>query len=323
MVDDTQRTRAVWTAAAAAVTVLIAAAVLAACGGGGGASPSETVTVTTTPSGVASPSGSPSVPPSPTPGPTMTVTAYFLRGGTTVYLADHQAQVAALHVAAPKSTMVATASVNAVLAGPDAKARAIGFRTAIPQGTALHGVTISGGVATVDLSGSFAGTSGALATRQSVAQVVYTLTQFSTVSKGVLFKLDGKPLATLNGVDLSQPQTRADYEGVTPAILVETPTAFDTVPVPAAGADALRTLRVKGTANVFEATFWISLVDAQGKTLFKHVEQATSGSGTRGTFSVTLSFATPAAAGTLSVWDVSMKDGSFQNKVSIPLTFAR
>lgn len=305
------RRRAVWIAAAAGVTVLIAAAALAACGGGGGVSPSETVTVTTTPSGVASPSGSPSVSPSPTA--TMRVTAYFIRA----------TKIAALHVAAPKSTMVATASVNAVLAGPDAKARAIGFRTAVPQGTTLHGVTISGGVATVDLSGSFAGTSGTVATRQSLAQVVYTLTQFPTVSKGVLFKLDGKPLTTLNGVDLSQPQTRADYEGVTPAILVETPTAFDTVPAPAAGADALRTLKVKGTANVFEATFWISLVDGQGKTLFKHVEQATSGSGTRGTFSVTLSFATSAAAGTLSVWDVSMKDGSVQHKVSIPLTFAR
>ena len=106
-----------------------------------------------------------------------------------------------------------------------------------------------------------------------LAQVVYTLTQFPSVGKGVLFKVDGAAADQLrrHGHRARQPQRRADYESVTPPIFVESPAPFDAVS---------GTLRVSGTADVFEATFRARLVAGSfHKTL---TVTATSGSGTQG-----------------------------------------
>ena len=56
---------------------------------------------------------------------------------------------------------------------------------------------------------------------------------FPTV-ESVEFRLDGQPVTTFSseGIVLDGPQTRADYEDVTPAILVETPAPFETVTDP-------------------------------------------------------------------------------------------
>ena len=74
------------------------------------------------------------------------------------------------------------------------------IETLIPAGTKLLGIEISGGLATVDLSAEFASLSpddawddGSYSLHGRVAQVVYTLTQFTTVDR-VNFKLDGKPV---------------------------------------------------------------------------------------------------------------------------------
>ena len=114
-----------------------------------------------------------------------------------------------------------------------------------------------------------------------LAQVVFTLTQFPTV-EGVEFKLDGKPIDVLGGegIIIDHPMTRADYEDLSPAILVESPTLGDTVSSP---------VRVTGTANVFEAVFRINIVDWDGLIIADQRVQATSGTGTRGTFDVTIS----------------------------------
>jgi hypothetical protein len=131
---------------------------------------------------------------------------------------------------------------------------------------------------------------------ERTAEDVYTLSQFAPT----------KP------VDVGgQSYTRADFEDLTPAILVESPLPFASVTSP---------LRVVGTANTFEATFEYELLDAAGKVLARHFVTATSGSGTRGTYDVTIRYDAPAGAGELVVYELSAADGSRINEVEIPLT---
>ena len=132
--------------------------------------------------------------------------------------------------------------------------------------------------------------------RPSLAQIVYTLTQFPSI----------------HGVEVGvRRYTRADFEDFTPAILVESPLPEQSVSRP---------LRVTGTANTFEATFAYELVDSAGKVIAKHFVTATSGSGTRGTFAFTVAYpAGHSGPGKLVVYESSAKDGSRIHVIEIPL----
>ena len=215
---------------------------------------------------------------------------------------------------APGSSAVAAAAMNALLTGPQGLAAQLGMTTQIPAGTRLLGVSIAGGTATVDLSGSFQSGGGSLSMQLRVAQVVYTLTQFPTVQR-VDFKLDGTPVQAIGGEGLMVTDvTRGTFESVTPIILVESPLPGETVTSP---------LRTAGTADTFEATLNYTLTDSAGRVLKEGFTTATSGSGTRGTFSVTIPYpAGSAGAGTLSVFEVSAKDGSHINAITVPLHLA-
>ena len=129
------------------------------------------------------------------------------------------------------------------------------------------------------------------------AEEVYTLSQF-----------DPRQPVDVGG----KSYTRADFEDLTPAILVEAPLPFATVSAP---------LRLRGTANTFEATFEYELLDSAGKALARHFVTATSGSGTRGTYDVTIPFGPPGGTGKLVVYEPSAADGSHIHQVEIPLTF--
>jgi hypothetical protein len=196
--------------------------------------------------------------------------------------------------------------VRALLAGPTAREKAIGMTTAIPAGTTLRSLTISAGVATVDLSGAFAQATPAT---RAAAQLCYTLTQFPTVGRGVVIKVNGAAFA-MDGSGSAR--RRADYESVTPPLFVESPAPFDVVTSP---------LKVTGTADVFEATFQSRLLDSAARRLAGGTVTATSGSGTRGTFSFSLSLSGSAATGRLVCFDASAENGASLHTVSIPLTF--
>jgi sulfur relay (sulfurtransferase) complex TusBCD TusD component (DsrE family) len=131
--------------------------------------------------------------------------------------------------------------------------------------------------------------------RAGQAQIVYTLSQFAPAKK-----VDGR--------------TRADFEDLTPAILVESPLPFQAVSSP---------LRVTGTANTFEATFEYELLDPAGKVLSHNFVTATSGSGTRGSFDFTVPFEAPNGLGKLVVYESSAADGSRIHISEIPLSLAR
>jgi len=192
------------------------------------------------------------------------------------------------------------------------RSRRFAVGSEIPGGTQLLGLSIAGGVATVDLSHDFESGGGSVSMLLRVAQVVFTLTQFPTVER-VRFFLDGAPAAAIGGegVVVDPPVGRADFEGQAPAILVESPAPFEPVTSP---------LRIRGSANVFEATFGAELADGAGRVLAEAVVTPTSGTGERGTFDAELSFA-PGAPGqlVLTVFTYSAKDGSRQDAVEIPL----
>lgn len=287
----------------AAVAVVAGAALIAACGsssGGGTPGPTATVTVTATPSPTSHGPGSPS----PTASPARTVLRlYFLR--------DEKLGVAERLV--DSTSMPATASMRALLAGPSATEQAAGLATTIPGGTRLLGLSIDDGTARVDLSGEFASGGGSLSMTARVAQVVYTLTRFPTV-RGVQFLLDGEPVEALGGegIVLGGTQRRADWREFEPNIFVESPGVGAVLPTP---------FTLSGTAMVFEGSFLARLVDSSGRRIVQAVVQATRGAPGRGRFAEEIAFSTSARRGTLIVFDQSMEDGSRQDEVRIPVSF--
>jgi len=195
--------------------------------------------------------------------------------GTTSFLvytldpADGKLLVARATV--PKTEAVATAALHELAGYPHSDVPA-GLTVSIANGDA----TVSG----ADLSGA------------AEAQVVYTLTQFPTIT-------------TVNG------KTRADVEDYVPAILVEQPSPGEAVTSP---------VRVTGNADTFEATFQYKLEDADGKVLAQHFVTATSGSGTRGTFDVTIPFTVAAAQdGRLVVYENSAENGAVIHERVVPV----
>ena len=184
--------------------------------------------------------------------------------------------------------------------------------TDVPDGTRLLGLSIKNGVATVDLSAEFESGGGKASILGRLAQVVYTLTQFSSVD-AVNFELDGQPVTVFGGagVVLDHPVGREDYTDQLPAIFMDRP---------AWGAALGHPGRVSGLANVFEATFRVRLSDAKGAVLVDRQVMATCGTGCWGTFRVDLAYAVPKAQyGTLRVYDRSAKDGSPENITEYPV----
>jgi hypothetical protein len=203
----------------------------------------------------------------------MSVTAYFL----------HDGKVAPVRMHVPRTRAVATAALGALLGGPPQ-----GYDTALPAGTRLDGLTIEAGVAHPTVPDGL--------DHAAQAQVVYTLTQFPSVT----------------GVALGpgEPLTRADFEDVTPRILVESPLPGDTVPNP---------IRVTGTSNDTEATFQLELHQGDKILATTHVT-ATSGNGVRGTFSETLTYNGSGPA-TLVAYEQNAGEGPPElGRVELPVT---
>lgn len=151
-------------------------------------------------------------------------------------------------------------------------------------------LTITNGVAAV--------TGVAAVSHEKAAEIVATLTQFPTV--------------TSVSIDGAAPLTRADIEDVTPQILLESPLPGDRVASP---------ITLRGTANTFEASFIVEVLDKDGKALSQKTVTATSGSGERGTFATQIGFDTAdEQAGTLYLYEPSAEDGHPIHEVRVPLT---
>ncbi|HUP75618.1 MAG TPA: GerMN domain-containing protein [Acidimicrobiales bacterium] len=235
------------------------------------------------------------------------VSVYFLRG-------EAIAVGAGRSVVAPA---VLGGALEALLAGPNALEQRIEMGTAIPPGTTLLGVSITDRVAFVNLSGGFAAGGGTLSMRARLAQLVYTATQFPTVD-GVRLMLDGVLVDVFSGEGLivDHPLGRSAFEfggefaTLAPAILPEAPRPGDRVSTP---------LRVWGSSNTFEAAAMLELVHVDGTELIPETPfMATSGTGTRGTFDVTVpSGVDRGGPAVLRLFERSAMDGSRVNIVEV------
>jgi germination protein M len=290
----------VFPALLAAGAVFVAAALLAACGVTSGGSPTPSTTASAGPSQSAG--GSPATSPS-APG-TSAQSLYFLRDG--------KLGVAERSVA--PSTMPATAAVKALLAGPIAAERTAGLSSAIPADTRLKSLVVTGGLASVDLSqapDASASAGAETAAMPGTAELVYTLTRFSTVS-GVRILINGHQWLTASSAT-PPPVTyhRSTFRGFEPPIFVESPGVGGVLPDP---------FVLRGTASVFEGSFTAQLTDDSGRRVVRVTVQASRGAPGRGAFRQTVVYSTSATHGTLTVYSESMEDGSRQNAVTIPVT---
>ena len=264
--------------------------------------------ITPAPSGAPSPSSQSGSPDPSAPAATTVVRAYFYYGGE-----PGSAGLVPLLREVPETRAVATAAMSALLEGPtsdESGERAI--TSAVPAGSRLLGLTIENGVVTVDLSSEFESGGGSMSVLVRLGQVVYTLTQFPTVQT-VRFEIEGQPVTVFSseGVVLDGPVGRDQYADLLPAIFVDRP---------AYGAAIGNPARVTGSANVFEASFLITLLDGEGNQILETPAMATCGTGCRGTFDVTLPYSVPEAGwGTLRVWEASAMDGSPQNVRDYPV----
>ena len=284
-----------------ALTALaLATVVLAGCGG---STPAPAGSPTTTPSGTVTPTASPTDSQT-TPSVTIhSLRVYFLRG---------EKVVSAYRAVPVTGSAVASAAMTALLAGPSTAEMGAGVSTAIPTGTALNGVRITNGVAQVDLSSTYASGGGSLSMTARLMQVVFTLTQFPTVT-GVSLALDGVPTTVLGGegVLIKTPATRSQYDSFLPPIFIDSPAMGQTVTSP---------LTVTGLANVFEGQFSVQVTDATGSVLARAPGMASMGEFSP--FTVTLSFTAPAqGAGTVTGYDNSPKDGTRIDVYDVPVLF--
>jgi germination protein M len=234
-----------------------------------------------------------------------TFAVYLLRDG----------KITALRRSVASTPAVARASLEALLAGPNGDEKSDGLATAIPEGTMLRDLSVADGVATVDLSGEFDDGGGSASMLGRVAQVVATVTQFPTI-KRVAFRLDGEPVQAIGGegVVVDPPIGRKAIEQQSPQILIESPLPEDTVTSP---------IRLRGTANVFEATVSIEVRDDTGKVVYEGFTTATSGTGTRGTFDTTVQL--PDLEGPIEIvaFEASAEDGRPLHVAKVPVVLSR
>lgn len=269
---------------------------------GASASPAATRTAQPTSTSPAATSPASPVPTTapPASGRTIALQAWLIRGG----------RLFETHRTVPATTSVGRASVNAVLAGPNAAETSAGLASAIPAGTSLLGLTIARGVATVDLSSQFATSASAPTVSLRLAQVVYTLTQFGTVRR-LVFHVAGAAVTTIGGRSVTGPQTRAAYAGDLPAIVVASPVIGGRITSP---------VTVSGTADVFEAVVSIRILNSAGKEIARTFTNATCGTGCRGDYSVAVPYSvTSVQRGTVEVYESSAKDGSPVHVQRIPV----
>jgi len=175
--------------------------------------------------------------------------------------------------------------------GPTQDERASGYETAVTKPVAAGGTS---GAPGRDGAVSTEGNTATLEWKRplddlALAQIVHTLTQFPAIDRVVV-----------HGDDNAPPVTRKAFEEEAPQILIESPLPGDVVRSP---------IRLRGTANVFEATVSIEVRDQTGTVVLEAFTTATSGTGTRGTFDTQLVL--PGASGTMTIvaFESSAKDG--------------
>ncbi|WFE98992.1 Gmad2 immunoglobulin-like domain-containing protein [Micromonospora sp. WMMD964] len=232
------------------------------------------------------PGSSTPTPSSPTSTPargSVTVELWFVRAGHLVPTRRSR----------PATVATSRLALTELARGPSAAEAAVGLRTLVAADVEVTRIT--------DGTATLRGPSGDPATRRlREAQVVWTLTQFPTVRR---VRLDG-----------AAPVDRADYADLLPPIVVTGPVVGERVTTP---------LVVTGTADVFEATVSVRVLDSAGREVATGFGTAGCGSGCRGGYRVLVGWRTTREQkGTIEVYEVSAQDGSRINTTTVPVVLA-
>ncbi|HEY2868427.1 MAG TPA: Gmad2 immunoglobulin-like domain-containing protein [Gaiellales bacterium] len=251
------------------ILVLVAACSLAAgCGGSGAVAVGPQSSPARPP--VVSVAGASTSVAAPQPSSGMAVEVWLERGGR-LWPAQRMVE---------PTTAVLGASVSALLAGATAVERSERIASAVPPETQLLGISLHGGVATVDLTSEF-GVGSTGTERLRLAQLVFTVTGYPSVH-GLRLHLNGQPVSALSdGLRLPDPITRTSmgFAGLVPPITVARPQPGGRVRAP---------FTVSGVADVFEAGLTYRLLDASGHELGSGSTSASCGTGCPGTFSFSI-----------------------------------
>ncbi len=282
---------------AATALLLLATACAPSRSGSLGPAPTAAAPTSTGPTGAGPPA---TTAPSPTDRPTTappTTSAAGTGRPTTLtlelwYVRD--GRIAPTRRTRPATMATSRLALTELAAGPTPAETAAGLVTLLPDGAEVS--RIADQVATVRLPDAPDPTTA----RLREAQVVYTLTQFPTVRR-VAFGAD-------------PPAGRADYADLLPAIVVTGPVIGDRVTSP---------VTVTGTAEVFEATVSVRVLDAAGHQVATAFTTATCGTGCRGAYRVAVAYRlSREQPGTIEVYEVSAVDGSRTKLVAVPVTLA-
>ncbi|WP_422739865.1 Gmad2 immunoglobulin-like domain-containing protein [Micromonospora sp. WMMD729] len=289
----------------AAGVALVAALVLAGCGtprsGVLGAAPTApppstyppAVAPATTPPAAPAPPTPTTTPPRPsTPAvtgtrrpDTVTIELWYVRSGRLVPTRRTR----------PATVATSRLALDELAAGPTPAEAATGMVTLLPGGVEV--TRIADGVATL---GPVPSGDDPTDRRLREAQVVWTLTQFPTVRR---VRFAG-----------AAPVGRADYPGLLAPIVVTGPSVGDRVTAP---------LAVTGTADTFEATVSVRVLDDAGRQVATAFGTASCGSGCRGDYRVVVTWRTARKQhGTIEVYEVSARDGTRINTVAVPVLLA-
>jgi hypothetical protein len=274
------------------------------------AAPSSTVSSSpapaqSPPSGMPSPSTAPLTAQPPVPSGSITIQVWFTAAG----------RIVPAYRTRPATLATSRLALTELVGGPSPAEGAAGLGTAVPAGTVFDLAGISGATATVGFPSTFyAGAADLVRLRQ--AQVVYTLTQFPTVSR-VAFRSGSAQSGNAqsgnvqSNAAIGAPLGRADVTDLLPAIVVTSPAIGQRVSSP---------ITVAGTADVFEATVSVRVLDSTGTEIATRFTTATCGTGCRGDYTTSVPYRLAHdQTGTVEVFEVSMKDGSRVHVVDIPV----
>jgi hypothetical protein len=279
------------------LSIIAASLLAAACGSRAGSlGPAPTAEPTTpSPEPTATspaPTESPTTSPTPTTGRQFTFEVWF----------EVSDRLFATKRTEPFDVAVAALATAALVDGPSSAEAAAGVSSEVPSGTTFRITALKDSLATIEFDpGFYEGPDDVVRFRQ--AQVVYTLTQYATIETVQFTRVGGDRVFGQQGRD--------DFEDLLPAILVEQPLI---------GSRASNPVTVSGTANVFEATVSLRILDSAGNEIARTFTTATCGTGCRGGYSVSIAYSIDhEQSGTVEVFESSAKDGSPINVVQIPV----
>ena len=286
------------------IAILTLAGAAAACSTAGQVVPGARTS--RAPNTAQSPAGS-AAPPAPAttaPGTTQVTLYYLVEGSDELFLTAERHTVTATRA-------IAKAALKELLHGtPQDDDHVMPF----PKGTDVDSIVIDDGVATVDWNAAvLTGNGGSDVEALAIQSIVYTLTEFASISK-VRFTVEGKDRGTAsNGRTIEDFWGHAGLAGQPwdrqPEIDVLAPITLWT-PLEDTGSAGI--LKLTGLAQTFEANVGIILRDASGTIVKQTSATALEAAPAREPFSKKITFTPPSTpqTWTLQVFEASAMDGS-------------